>query len=141
MLSIWEHELMFFATDGNVMCHYRAQLRKRRIASGWKVKQMARGARTRAAGMMAIRQRPETAKGITFASLKDESELLDLVVKPDVWERYRETLHRGPLMVVEGEVQRSSGVVSVLERRPIPLAGLLGEVESSAMAGTTKPWF
>lgn len=139
--EVWEHELMAFASGGNVMRHYRAALRRRRIASGWEVKQMARGQRARVAGVMAIRQRPETAKGIVFVSLEDESGLLDLVIKPQVWEKYHETLYREPLVVVEGEVQRANRAVSVLVQHAIPLADLLGEVASDAVAGATKAWF
>ena len=84
---------------------------------------MEAGKRVRLAGMMAVRQRPARAKGIVFISLEDESELLDLVVKPEVYARVRDVL-RGPmLLLVEGVVQRSGRVVSVLMQETAALAG------------------
>jgi DNA polymerase III alpha subunit len=84
------------------------------VLSAWEVKQAEQGRRVRAAGMMAVRQRPATAKGIVFISLEDESGLLDSVVKPEVWARLRDVLRGSMLLVVEGTVQRSGRAVSLL---------------------------
>lgn len=139
--EIWEHELTGLAPAGNIMRHYRAQLRRRRIAGTWEVKQMQRGRQARVAGMMVVRQHPQTANGIVFISLEDEAGLLDLVVKPNVWQRLREVLYREPLVMVTGEVQRSGGAVSVLVDQATPLIELLGKQESDAIARATKSWF
>ena len=68
----------------------------------------------RVAGFVVVRQRPATAKGILFMSLEDESGLLDLVVKPDIYARLREVIRTNPLLIAEGVVQRNSRSVSVL---------------------------
>ncbi len=64
-----------------------------------------------------VRQRPRTAKGMVFVLLEDESGLLDLVVRPDVYARVRVTLRDQPLVVVEGLVQRAGTVANVLAIR------------------------
>ena len=66
------------------------------------------------AGMVVVRQRPQTAKGIMFISLEDEGGLLDLVVKPDVYPQVRPILQATLLIVAEGVVQQSDGAVNVL---------------------------
>ena len=71
----------------------------------------------RVAGLPAVRQRPPTAKGILFLSLEDETGLVDLVVRPDVVERYRQVLRGTAMLLVEGVVQSASGALSVLVTR------------------------
>lgn len=67
---------------------------------------------------MVVRQRPQTAKGIMFLSLEDESGLLDLVIKPDVYPAVRPVLQGTMLIVAGGVVQKGDGgVTSVLVAR------------------------
>ena len=47
------------------------------------------GVRAVVAGLVICRQRPATAQGITFFTLEDESGVANLIVRPDVFERYR----------------------------------------------------
>ncbi len=130
--TAWEYELLGLSPDGQILRHYRAPLRERRIAAGWEVKQMEPGRTVRTAGMMAVRQRPYTAKGIVFISLEDESGLLDLVVKPDIYLRYREVLRGSMLLYIEGVVQRSGLAVSVLVRHAAPLLDVLAAPDEPA---------
>jgi error-prone DNA polymerase len=119
--TAWEYELLGLSPAGQIMRHYREALRARRVAGGWEVKQMEQGTPARTAGMMAVRQRPQTANGIVFISLEDESGLLDLVVKPDAWVRLRDVLRGSMLLLVEGTVQRSERAVSLLVHNAWPL--------------------
>ena len=91
----------------------------------WEVKQVARpGARVCVGGMVVVRQRPGTAKGMLFISLEDESGLLDLVVRPDVYDKFKPTLRHQPLLLATGLVQRVDGATSVLVQEVAPLTGL-----------------
>ena len=73
------------------------------------------GRQVRLAGMVVVKQRPQTAKGILFLSCEDEFGLIDVVVKPDEVRCFKAIL-REHLLIVEGVVQRSGEVVSVLAR-------------------------
>lgn len=119
--TIWEHELMGMSAHCQVIAHYRQGLRSRGILSNWQVKQADAGRRVRVAGYVVVRQQPATAKGVLFISLEDESGLLDLVVKPDVYQRLRDTLRGHPLIVAHGVVQRNGWAVSVLLQHAEPL--------------------
>jgi error-prone DNA polymerase len=112
--TIWEYELLGLSPASHIMVHYREVLRRAGILSTWQVKKTDPGRRVRVAGMMAVRQRPATAKGILFISLEDESGLLDLVVKQDEYARLREVLRGQPLIAAEGIVQRSGRATSLL---------------------------
>ncbi|MCO5208740.1 MAG: DNA polymerase III subunit alpha [Caldilinea sp.] len=121
--TAWEYELMGMSPERQMMAHYRDGLRRQGVLSTWQVKQAEAGQRVRVAGFVVVRQRPATAKGILFMSLEDESGLLDLVVKPDVYARLREVIRTNPLLIAEGAVQRNSRSVSVLVWGAVGMGG------------------
>jgi error-prone DNA polymerase len=74
------------------------------------------------AGLVIVRQRPETARGIVFVSLEDETGIANLVVMPDVYERCRPVVRGSPFLVARGRVERSGQVVNVRVDGLAPLA-------------------
>ena len=72
-------------------------------------------------GLVIVRQRPGTAKGIVFVSLEDETGIANLVVMPDVYERFRPVVRRAPFLLARGRVERNGKVVNVKVRELLPL--------------------
>ena len=66
------------------------------------------------AGMVIARQRPETAKGITFMLLEDERGTVNLVIPPPVYERSRAAVRSAPLVLARGRLERREGVLNVI---------------------------
>ena len=120
--AAWEYELMGASPAGQIMRHHRAGLRVRGTLTCAEVKRTKAGRRVKCAGFVVVRQRPPTAKGILFLSLEDESGLLDVVVKPPVYEALRDVLRGHALILVEGVVQRSGRAASLLLLGAEPLA-------------------
>jgi DNA polymerase III alpha subunit len=58
-----------------------------------------------------------TAKGHLFVTLEDEEGLVNLIVRPDVYERYRDALRNAPLLWAEGRLQREGQALSMLVYR------------------------
>ncbi len=75
----------------------------------------------RVAGLVVIRQRPSTAKGVAFFTLEDETGLINLVVMPDVYKRCRNVARHAPMVIVEGLLEKQDGVMNVLARNFWPL--------------------
>ena len=71
-------------------------------------------------GMIVSRQRPPTAKGVAFLALEDEDGLINIVVRPEVYEESRAALH-SPFVIVKGQLQRRSKAISVLAQEIIAL--------------------
>jgi error-prone DNA polymerase len=71
-------------------------------------------------GVIVSRQRPPTAKGVAFLALEDEGGLVNVVLRPEVYEENRQAL-RSPFVVVEGRLQKHGEAVSVLARKVLPL--------------------
>jgi len=60
------------------------------------------------------RQRPETAKGFIFVLLEDEAGMVNVIVRPDVYERYRTAVRGEPLLWVRGKLAKDDGTVNVI---------------------------
>lgn len=86
------------------------------------------GARVTVAGLVLVRQRPGTAKGVIFVTLEDETGTANVVVWPKVFERHRRAVMAGRLLRVTGRLQREAGVVHVVAERIEDLSGLLDEL-------------
>ena len=71
-------------------------------------------ARVRVAGLVLVRQKPGSAKGVCFVTLEDESGVINLVIWPDRFERFRPTIMSARLMAVRGRVQTDGRVIHVV---------------------------
>jgi error-prone DNA polymerase len=117
----WEHELLGLTPGSHVMDLYRAELQDRGVLSSGQLANRRDGELVQLAGFAVVRQRPPTAKGFLFITLEDEEGLVNLIVRPDVFEKYRDPLRNAPLLWVRGKVQREAGAMSVLVYRAAPL--------------------
>lgn len=66
------------------------------------------------AGLVVCRQRPGTAKGFVFLVLEDEFGLVNVIVKPDLYDRQRSLVRTEPFVIVRGELQRRDGTLNVM---------------------------
>lgn len=98
-------------TGPHLMAHFRDVLARRGVSPLERLRQARDGKPLRTAGLVIVRQRPGTAKGICFLTLEDETGTGNAVITPDCFARYRVLLHTAALLVVEGVVQRHDGVV------------------------------
>jgi error-prone DNA polymerase len=120
--TLWDYELTGLSAAGHVMRHFRSALERAGVLTAAQVKQQHNGARVRMAGLQVVRQMPQTAKGVVFVSCEDETGLIDIVLQPHTWERYRMLLKAHKLAVFTGSVQQVGGATSVLARQVEELA-------------------
>ena len=81
------------------------------------VQEMAHGAAVTVAGLVAVRQAPETAKGFVFHTLEDYSGLVNVITRPGLVARYRRLIESAPGLVVHGHVERQERAVNVVAER------------------------
>ena len=103
-LSLRRHPLAFL----------RDELRREGHLPAQALATTANGAKVKVAGLAITRQRPGSAKGIVFITLEDESGVVNLVVRPEVFEANRAVVLRGSLIGVEGKLQRDGMVIHVV---------------------------
>jgi error-prone DNA polymerase len=74
-------------------------------------------------GLVTHRQRPETAKGVTFVNLEDETGLVNVICSAAVWARHRRVAGTAAALLVRGRLERAEGVTNVIatELRPLDL--------------------
>jgi error-prone DNA polymerase len=109
--TLADYRMSGMTTGPHVMAHFRDVLAGRGVVSLARLRQAVNGTRLRTAGLVIVRQRPGTAKGICFLTLEDETGTGNAVVMPDRFAEFRLLLHTESLLVIEGEVQRHDGVV------------------------------
>ena len=117
----WEYELLGMVPDDHVMSLYRDELAAHGLSESHILAEQPDGQRVRVAGRVVVRQRPSSAKGFVFITLEDETGLVNLVVRPQVYEQYREALRTAALLLVEGRLQREGAVFSVLVHSAVKL--------------------
>ncbi|HEY4286514.1 MAG TPA: error-prone DNA polymerase [Puia sp.] len=83
------------------------------------------GARVKVAGLVLVRQRPGTAKGVVFITIEDESSFANLVVFHSLFEKYRQPILQSRLLMVEGTLQREGEVIHVIAKSCHNLNSLL----------------
>src|SRR5437879_3171197 len=75
------------------------------------------GVKCQVAGLVVARQRPETAKGIVFLLVEDETGMTNVIVRPDVYDRYRAAVRGEPFVLVTGKLAKDDGTVNVLAEK------------------------
>ena len=101
----------------------RPDLRRRKILGFLELESVSPGSRVKVGGMVTVRQRPGTAKGVVFMTLEDEDGQMNLVVFPKTYDRYRAVARDAILLVAEGKVERKHKVTNVIVDRFLPLEG------------------
>ncbi|TWT05961.1 error-prone DNA polymerase [Reyranella sp. CPCC 100927] len=81
--------------------------------------------RVSVAGLVLVRQRPGTAKGVIFLTLEDETGIVNAVVWPDVFEANRRIVMNAQLLLVRGKIQREGIVIHVVAERFVDLSDRL----------------
>jgi len=97
------------------------------------------GARVVVAGLVLVRQRPGTAKGVIFITLEDETGVANVIVWRSLYEKYRRAVIAGRLLRVTGKLQREYGVAHVVAEVIEDLSGLLDELLRPLDEGQAVP--
>jgi error-prone DNA polymerase len=84
------------------------------------------------AGIVMLRQRPATAKGVTFVTLEDETGTVNLIVHQATWERYRKVARTAVAMLAHGRLQQEKEIIHVLVTRLEDLTERLGELAAKS---------
>lgn len=95
---------------------------------------MRDGRRVRAAGLVLVRQRPGSAKNVTFITIEDETGICNLVVWPDLYEKQRRVVLASSLLGIQGLVQREGDVIYLIAAGVFDLTPMLASVSRSGEA-------
>jgi DNA polymerase III alpha subunit len=137
MLSDQEHVFSDYRAVGlslrnHPIAFYRDQLEALKVVAAADLAHKPDEKHLRVAGLVILRQRPSTAKGITFVTLEDETGTSNLVVKQPIWQRYYKTVRTSPAWIAHGKLERKSGVIHVVVNRIEDLSEKLTDLNTKS---------
>ncbi len=103
-------------TKAQAVAHFRAQLDAQRVLAASRLASMPNHLVCRVGGLVITRQRPGTAKGFVFLTIEDETGLVNVIVRPDIYEKYRRVIRTSNMLVIEGVLQKEQGTIDLLAR-------------------------
>lgn len=110
----------------------RVDLDRRECVPAARLVELADGIPIRTAGLVLLRQRPGTARGITFVTLEDETGVINLILHAFVWQKYREIARAAKVWMVDGQLQRQGKVTHVVASRLVDLTKELGKIKADS---------
>jgi error-prone DNA polymerase len=106
----------------------RERLRQKQLLSANELQCVAHGREVRTAGIVLMRQRPQTASGVTFVTIEDETGQVNIIVWERIGREQRRALLESRPLEVQGEWQRQDAVMHLIARRLIDRTKMLGEL-------------
>jgi error-prone DNA polymerase len=127
-LSLKSHPVRFF----------RERLAASRFLRNEEILRVRNGAVVQVAGLVLIRQRPGSAKGVIFATLEDETGIANIIIWPNVFERFRSVVLGARVLGARGALQREGEVIHIVAERLAdltPALAALGEYHDEMDSG------
>jgi error-prone DNA polymerase len=143
-MPLGEHVLTDYATiKMSLKAHPMALLRRVFAGLGYvQTKELATlpvNRMVKVAGIVLIRQRPGSAKGVIFSTLEDETGIANIITWPKTFERHRRTVIAARLLGVRGTLQREQGVIHVVARQLFDMSPYLRSLSEKHGGGDAPP--
>ncbi|WOI55823.1 error-prone DNA polymerase [Palleronia sp. LCG004] len=132
-----DYQTLRLSLKAHPMSFFRRSLAAQGFAASRDLPQMRHGQGVSLAGLVLVRQKPGSAKGVCFITLEDEGGVANLVIWPDMFKRYRPTIMSARLMVVRGVVQTDGRVIHVVARDLEDRSDRLAALSDAALPRTT----
>jgi error-prone DNA polymerase len=110
----------------------RAELDRRQCEPAKRLRDLDDGLMVRVAGLVLLRQRPSTARGITFVTLEDETGVINLILHAYIWQKYRDVARAARVWLVDGQLQRQGVVIHVVAARLVDFTAELGKIKADS---------
>jgi error-prone DNA polymerase len=128
-----DYQTLRLSLKTHPMAFFRRSMARQGYVSAADLTQMRNGQPVSLAGIVLIRQRPGSAKGVCFITLEDETGVANLVVWPKVMALFRKVIMQSRLMHISGMVQRSDEVIHVVAHRLADRSDALDRLSNDVM--------
>ena len=112
-----DYQTIKLSLKAHPMSFLRGLCAGEKVTDNGKLKSMKNGQPVAVAGVVLVRQRPGSAKGVVFLTLEDEFAVANAVVWPQVLEAHRATVMGARLMLIRGRVQRTGDIIHVVANK------------------------
>jgi error-prone DNA polymerase len=134
--TVWERMLDDYRTTSISIGVHPLELMRPHLPAGTlsteELGKRPHGSQVAVAGMVVARQRPSTANGVVFMLLEDEHAQINLIVPPQVYERYRAVIRGEPLLLARGRFEHADRNRNVLVREVVSLGPLARDLTEGA---------
>jgi error-prone DNA polymerase len=150
-MPLCEHVVEDYVTTGLSLKQHPVQFFRERLAALGAIRNaqlrddtLLQDLTVTVAGLVLVRQRPGTSKGVVFMTLEDETDIANIIVWPKVFERNRRTVMTSRFLAVRGQLQRAGLVIHVVAESFIDLSAQLpwlrdGDLFSPKFSGGPRP--
>jgi error-prone DNA polymerase len=115
-----DYQIQGLSADHHPMEGLRSKVSKNVLKSS-DIAAIPSGTKVRVAGCVVCRQAPGTAKGHVFITLEDEYGLVNIILRPQVYDKYRQIARLEPVIIVEGTLQKHDGIVNIVAQQLRPI--------------------
>jgi len=109
-----DYQTLRLSLKAHPMAFFRKSLTRQGYVRASSLKEIRHGERVSLAGLVLVRQKPGSAKGVCFITLEDETGVANLVIWPKMFESYRPVIMTSRVLVVHGVVQTDGRVIHVV---------------------------
>lgn len=127
-----DYEMVGLSLEAHPVSLAREFLRRKGRIEAATLRDIPTGRWIRIAGLVTCRQRPETASGVLFVTLEDETGMANVIVRPNIFEKYRGPILRAGLLDIAGRVERNGDVIHVLAYKAGDFSELMPQVRNQS---------
>jgi error-prone DNA polymerase len=121
-----DYRSLTFSLKAHPVSFLRQAMQRAGLKSATDLESLSHGAKVEIAGLVLVRQRPGSAKGVIFMTLEDETGTANVIVWPKVFERYRPIVMGARLVALRGRLQKAHGVIHVVADHLVDASSRLG---------------
>ena len=129
---IHDYRTLTLSLKAHPVAFLRSRLRAERVARNCELETIRSGTRACISGLVLVRQRPGSAKGVIFMTIEDETGVANVIVWPKTFEHFRSVVLGARLVRVRGKVQSESGVIHVVADHIEDISSWLGTLSEEA---------
>ncbi|MFL5740867.1 MAG: error-prone DNA polymerase [Flavisolibacter sp.] len=111
---VQDYQSLSLSLKAHPVSFLRSKLDQLHVVPAKKLMEYKDGMMIKVAGLVLVRQRPETAKGVCFMTIEDEGGFVNLVIFQNLFEKYKKQVLQSKLIMVEGRLQREGDVIHVI---------------------------
>jgi error-prone DNA polymerase len=127
-----DYQTLRLSLKAHPMQFLRERLTKKGVSACGNLRGMRDGAPVVIAGVILVRQRPGSAKGVVFMTLEDETGVANAVVWPKTLEKFRATVMGARVILIKGRIQRHEDIIHVVSADLIDLSNWLALLSEDA---------
>ncbi len=121
-----DYRTLTFSLKAHPVSFLREAMARAGLKSAIDLESLPHGAKVEIAGLVLVRQRPGSAKGVIFMTLEDETGTANVIVWPTIFERYRPIVMGARLVCLRGRLQKAHGVIHVVADHLVDASSRLG---------------